>query len=174
MLILLLRHLFYFSDQVWPWVLAIQPFGDYAAVMMLSGLAGLWCRRFLVDRLRYISNLSDHLMLALLIGIAASGLAMNYFDHPNIIAVKAYIQGLITFNWQPLPPIPFLMLHLALVAMLLIVFPLSKLLHAPGVFFSPAINQVDNPRESRWLSGWSAQIEHTRGKKHYRTGVDDE
>ena len=166
MLLLLLRHLFYFTDPVWSWVLAIQPIGDYAAAAMLIGLAGLWCRRLLVDRIRYISSLSDHLMLALLVGIAASGLAMNYFDYPDIIAVKAFIRGLITFKWQPLSAIPLLMLHLALVAILLIVFPLSKLLHAPGIFFSPAINQVDNPREIRWVSGWSAEINNTEGKKH--------
>ena len=33
----------------------------------------------------------------------------------------------------------------------MIIFPFSKLLHAPGVFFSPTRNQVDNPREQRHL-----------------------
>jgi hypothetical protein len=32
----------------------------------------------------------------------------------------------------------------------MIVFPFSKLLHAPGVFFSPTRNQADNPREMRY------------------------
>jgi len=36
---------------------------------MVAGLGGLWARRFLVDRVRYISTPSDHLMLLLLIGI---------------------------------------------------------------------------------------------------------
>jgi hypothetical protein len=40
----------------------------------------------------------------------------------------------------------------------MIVFPVSKLLHAPGVFFSPTLNQVDNAREQRHTAGWSAQI----------------
>jgi len=31
----------------------------------------------------------------------------------------------------------------------MIIFPFSKLLHAPGVFFSPGRNQVDNAREKR-------------------------
>ena len=35
--------------------------------------------------------------------------------------------------------------------MLMIIFPFSKLLHAPGVFFSPTRNQVDNPREKRHM-----------------------
>ena len=55
-----------------------------------------------------------------------------------------------------------LLVHLALVAALMIVFPVSKLLHAPGVFFSPTRNQVDNPREKRWVAGWSAKIDNTK------------
>ena len=34
---------------------------------MILGLVGLWARRFLVDRVRYISAPSDHLMLLLLL-----------------------------------------------------------------------------------------------------------
>jgi hypothetical protein len=52
-----------------------------------------------------------------------------------------------------------LLVHLALVAVLMIVFPMSKLLHAPGVFFSPTRNQVDNPREVRHLAPWAAELE---------------
>jgi nitrate reductase gamma subunit len=52
-----------------------------------------------------------------------------------------------------------LLLHLLLVAGLMIVFPFSKLLHAPGVFFSPTRNQVDNPRERRHLATWAARLE---------------
>jgi hypothetical protein len=41
----------------------------------------------------------------------------------------------------------------------MIIFPFSKLLHAPGVFFSPSRNQTDNPREARHLSSWAAKLE---------------
>ena len=43
------------------------------AFAMAAGLAGLWVRRFVVARVRYISTPSDHLMLALLLAIAVSG-----------------------------------------------------------------------------------------------------
>ena len=85
LLVVLLRHLRYFTEPVWSWVALIQPFGVYAGFAMLAGLAGLWARRFLVDRVRYISNPSDHLMLALLAAIAASGLAMKYVAHTDIV-----------------------------------------------------------------------------------------
>ena len=166
LLLVLLRHLRYFTEQVWTWVTLIQPFGIYAGFAMLAGLAGLWARRFLVDRVRYISSPSDHLMLALLVAIAASGLGMKYVAHTDIVALKAFFLGLMALSWQPLPDDPVLLIHLTLVAILMIIFPLSKLLHAPGVFFSPTLNQMDDARERRHTAGWSAQIVHvnrTRG-----------
>jgi len=49
---------------------------------------------------------------------------------------------------------------LALVAVLMVVFPISKLLHAPAVFFSPTRVQVDNPREQRHVARWAAELEN--------------
>lgn len=149
LLLVLLRHLRYFTEPVWFWVGWVQPFGIYAGFAMAAGLAGLWVRRFTVERVRYISSPSDHLMLLLLIGIAATGLMMKYVAHTDILSLKAFILGLLYFDWQPIPADPVLLVHLALVLILLIIFPFSKLLHAPGVFFSPGRNQVDNPREKR-------------------------
>ena len=159
MVLVLIRHLRYFTEPVWDWVSLMQPLGKYAGFLMTLGLVALWARRFLVDRIRYISSPSDHLMLALLVGIALSGLAMKYIDHTDIIALKAFALGLIYFDWQPLPSHPILIAHLVLVSILMIVFPFSKLLHAPGVLFSPTRNQVDNPREYRHLAAWASKLE---------------
>jgi nitrate reductase gamma subunit len=162
LLLVLLRHLRYFTEPVWSWVAWIQPFGIYAAFGMVAGLAALWARRFLVARIRYISTPSDHLMLALLIGIGVTGLLMKFVDRTDIVQVKAFFLGLMRFDWQPLPSHPGLYAHLAMVAALMIVFPFSKLLHAPGVFFSPTRNQADDPRERRHLAGWAAELEKSR------------
>ncbi|MBU0752185.1 MAG: respiratory nitrate reductase subunit gamma [Gammaproteobacteria bacterium] len=157
--LVLARHLRYFTEPVWTWVALIQPFGLYAGFAMAAGLAGLWARRFLVERIRYISTPSDHLMLALLLGIAATGLLMKFVMHTDIVAVKTFFLGLMRFDIQPLPEHPGLYIHLGLVAILMIVFPISKLLHAPGVFFSPSRNQADNPREARHLAPWAAKLD---------------
>jgi nitrate reductase gamma subunit len=162
LLLVLMRHLRYFTEPVWFWVNWVQPFGLYAGFAMLAGLAALWARRFLVERVRYISSPSDHLMLLLLIAIAASGLMMKYVAHTDIVSLKAFVQGLIYFNWQPIPADPLLLIHLGLVLALMIIFPFSKLLHAPGVFFSPSRNQVDNAREKRHLAPWAAALDANR------------
>lgn len=157
--LVLVRHLRYFIEPVPGWLVFLQPFGKYAAFMMVAGLAGLWARRFLVERIRYISTPSDHLWLAVLLGIGVTGSSMTFLMHTDIVAVKAFFLGLMTFDIQPLPAHPGLFIHLLLVALLMILFPFSKLLHAPGVFFSPTRNQADNPREMRHLAPWAAQIE---------------
>ena len=157
--LVLIRHLRYFTDPVWSWVALAQPFGLYAGLTMALGLAGLWTRRIFVERIRYISTPSDHLMLVLLLSIAASGLCMKFFSHTDIIGVKSFFLGMMRFDLQPLPDDGVLYIHLLLVATLLLIFPFSKLLHAPGVFFSPSRNQIDNPRENRHLAPWAAELE---------------
>ena len=155
LLLIVLRHLRYFTEPVWLWVVAIQWLGVYAGFAMLISLVGLWARRLLVDQVRYISAPSDHLILALLFGIIASGLLMKYIWHTDVVALKAFLLGLMYFDWQPLPADPPLLIHLLLVAGLMIVFPFSKLLHAPGLFFSPTRVQVDDPREHRHVTPWA-------------------
>jgi nitrate reductase gamma subunit len=147
----LLRHLRYVTDPVWSWVAFLQSTGVYAGYAMVFGLVGLWGRRFFVDRVRYISAPSDHLMLALLLAITGSGLLMKYVWHTDVVALKQFSLGLLNFQLSPLPADPVLLLHLGLVIVLMIIFPISKLLHVPGLFFSPTRNQADNPRERRYV-----------------------
>lgn len=161
LLLVVLRHLRYFTEPVWGWVVLLQPFGLYAGFAMLAGLGGLWLRRLAVERVRYVTGPSDHLMLALFAGILASGFAMQYLLRSDIVALKAFVLGLIYFDWQPIPAEPVLLIHLGLVAALMIVFPFSKLLHAPGVFFSPTRNQADDSRNRRYLASWAARLERT-------------
>ena len=163
LLLVLLRHLRYFTEPVWFWVGWVQPLGKYASLMMVVGLAGLWLRRIVVDRVRYISAPSDHLMLALLVAIGVTGILMTFSSKVDIVSMKAFFLGLMYFNWHPLPADGLILAHLALVLALMIVFPFSKLLHAPGVFFSPTRNQVDNPRERRHIAMWAMKLEKETG-----------
>jgi len=159
LLLVLLRHLRFFTEPVWFWVGIVQPFGKYASFMLMIGMAGLLARRFLVDRVRYISTPSDYLMLVLLLAIGASGMLMTFVVHTDIVALKAFFMGLMYLDVQPLPSDPILLIHLAMVAFLMLIFPISKLLHVPGLFFSPTRNQVDNPREKRFApAAWAARF----------------
>ncbi len=167
LLLAFFRHLRYVISPdffLWPLVnnLVVQSFGLYAGFGIAIGLAGLFARRILVDRVRYISNPSDYLMLILIFAIAMTGLGMTYVAPTDIVSLKMFILGLFYFDWQPLPDDLMLLAHLTLVLVLMIIFPISKLLHAPGVFFSPTRNQVDNAREKRHLAPWAAKLDATR------------
>ena len=155
----MLRHLRYFIDPVWGWVVFIQPYGKYGSILMLIGLVGLLTRRIVVDRVRYISSPSDHLMLVLLICITSTGMAMSFYLGVDVISVKSFFIGLMTFDIQNIPADFILVSHLIMVASLMIIFPYSKLLHAPGLFFSPSINQVDNARDKRHIAKWAEDLE---------------
>ena len=169
LLLALFRHLRYVISPdffLWPLVNLeiVQSFGKYAGFVMVIGLLGLFGRRLFVDRVRYISSASDYLMLILIAAIAVSGLFMSFASHTDIVQLKYFILGLFFFDWQNLPDDTVLLVHLTLVLFLMMIFPISKLLHAPGLFFAPTRNQVDNPREKRHLSSWGAEIEAKDGR----------
>ena len=159
MLLIVLRHFRYVVEPLGSFLSFIQPFGKYAGFLFILGLVGLLLRRLLIDRVKYISSPSDSAMLLLLIAIGVSGLFMSFVSHTDIVMVKAFFIGLVRFDWQPLPTDFILLLHLGLVAVLMLIFPISKLLHAPGIFFSPTRNQIDNPREKRHISPWAVELE---------------
>lgn len=154
----LLRHSRYFNELL-PAVV-VGPL-KYAAFAMIIGLVGLLVRRFAVNRVRYISAPSDYAMLILLLLIGISGAMMTFVEHTDIVALKQYFDAWMAFDFSNLvlPPDPLLRIHLFLVAVLMLIFPISKLLHVPGVFFSPTRNQVDNPRELRHVAEWAEKLE---------------
>lgn len=159
----LLAHLRYFTEPVWGWVALLAPLSRYAGIAMVIGLLGLLARRVLVDRVRYISAPSDFLMLIFLLMIAGTGLGMRFFFHTDIVSVKQFALAWLAFDFASLPGSAILFLHLLLVVILLLIFPFSKLLHAPGLFFSPGRNQIDNPRERRHITPWAPEQEKSRG-----------
>lgn len=149
LVLMLVIHLRYLAIPIWPWIEALIPFSEFASACMFVGLIGLLLRRCLVDRVRVISAPSDYLMLILFIGITMSGIAMRWFTYTNYYEVTLFARGIIQLSPQALPSYAILTIHIVLVCVALLIFPFSKLLHAPGVFFSPSRNQSDNTRHNK-------------------------
>ena len=84
---------------------------------------------------------------------------MLFRSHTDIVALKQFATGLMVFEFNPLPADPILIIHLSLVILLMVIFPVSKLMHAPGIFFSPTRNQMDDSREKRLIAPWAAEME---------------
>ncbi|MEW5829548.1 MAG: respiratory nitrate reductase subunit gamma [Chloroflexota bacterium] len=138
---ILFRHLRYFTYPVPGLVLYMEPVALFFGILFGAAILFLFWRRLGLPRTLYISNLPDYFALALLGLIAATGLMVSYWLHANLVDVKGFILGLMTFHPVEVPRHPLFLLHLFFVLTLMLYFPFSKLLHAGGVFFSPSRHQ---------------------------------
>jgi len=170
MFIVVLRHFRFFIEPVPAWVETLQSFDGFFQVglpvyyittfLMVAGLAFLLARRFVDTKVRYISLPSDFFALYLLLGIAASGILMRHVEKVDVIQIKAAIAGWASF--QAVAPVGvglWYFVHVFLVSALLIYFPFSKLLHAPGAFLSPTRNLANNNRARRHINPWNPDIQ---------------
>jgi nitrate reductase gamma subunit len=159
--VVLVRHIRYFVDPLPAFFAHFQIVGILAGLAMVGGLGFLFLRRLVIDRVRYISSPSDYLMLLLLIGIGVTGLGMTFVFRPDVVTIKEVMTNLFSMTHVALPSVTFgdtlFMIHLALVGLLLVIFPFSKLMHLGGIFFCPTRNQVDNPREVRHVNPWAGK-----------------
>jgi nitrate reductase gamma subunit len=154
-LLIILRHLRFFTYPVPGCVMWFQQIGIWAGIIFPLALLILIVRRFLNDRFVTISFFQDYFILLLIISIGLTGLLLKYFVRTNLVDVKAFILGLVTFSPTQVPDSPLFLIHFSLVLILLVYFPFSKLMHAWGVLISPTRAQVDNPREVRHVTPWA-------------------
>jgi len=120
-------------------------FSGWASLCFMVGLSVLLLRRLLIDRLRYISSPSDYLHLVLLLAIGLTGIALKRIWPTSLYDVGEFFRGVLTFSWTSVPDHAGLILHLLSVLLLILVFPVSKLVHGIGIVFSPTFNQRDRP-----------------------------
>jgi nitrate reductase gamma subunit len=168
-LTVLTRHLTFFTEPVPFFVTMLENVDGFlelylpavymSGLALLAALTYLLVRRVFDSKLRYISLASDYFPLLLLLGIGITGVLMRYFIKVDTVAVKELAMGLVTFH----PTIPegigsIFYIHLFLVSTLLVCFPFSKLLHAPGVFFSMTRNMANNNRAVRHVNPWEYPV----------------
>ncbi|MDI6781814.1 MAG: respiratory nitrate reductase subunit gamma [bacterium] len=161
LLIVVASHIRFFVSPVPEPIMLLQTFfqsiGVFIGLLFIAPIIYLFIRRVWVDRIRFVSIFADYFVLILLFCIGLSGITMKYFIRPDIVAVKTFIIGLISFAPEPMPTNPIFITHFTLILILLVYFPFSKLIHSFGIFFSPTRNQIDNPREKRHVNPWDKQ-----------------
>ncbi len=163
-LLLLIRHLRYFIYPVPGIVTMFNKVSLLIGIVMLLSMIVLVVRRFLEERVRYVTLLADYFVLFLIMAIVVTGIMLRHEPfRPDVTAVKAFIMELmspttplklLTMEPAHAPTCFMFVTHLGLVCLLLIYFPFSKLVHSVGYFFSPTRNMVNNPRSVRYINPW--------------------
>jgi nitrate reductase gamma subunit len=173
LLIIVLRHLHFFIEPIAPWISGISAVDGFfeigiptlylSDIAILTGLSFLFLRRVVVPQLRYISLFTDYFPLLLILGVVGTGLLMRHFFPTDLLQVKNLALGWVTFS----PVVPggigkVFYIHLCFVFVLIAWFPMSKLMHAGGVFLSPTRNLANDNRRNRHLNPWNAPVKvHT-------------
>jgi nitrate reductase gamma subunit len=168
-LTVILRHIRFFTQPVPHWVNALSEVDGFVqfyvptvyltGVLLVVALTYLLARRIYTPTLRYISLAADYFPLLLIIAIGVSGILMRYVYKVDIVPVKQLALGLATFK----PVVPagigaIFYIHLLLVSVLFAYFPFSKLMHAPGVFFSPSRNMAGDNRWNLHVNPWNYPV----------------
>lgn len=172
-LVVCVRHLRFFTEPVPFFVKMIEavdgffqfglPIVYLSGIVLLAATLYLLGRRMLIHQVNYISLASDYFPLFLIIGIAVTGIMMRYFTKVDVVAIKEFTMGLVTFH----PVIPqgvggIFYVHLFFVSILLMYFPFSKLMHMGGIFMSPTRNLTGNTRAVRHVNPWNYPVKvHT-------------
>lgn len=168
--VILVRHLRMFFEPVpsfVAWLEDLDSMGEVtlprihaSSVVFALALLFLLGRRLWLARLRYISLAADYFPLLLLIALATFGLLARHVVRTDVPMVKQVVTGLAS-GMLSLPKTTdlFLVVHLFLVAVLLVYFPLSKLMHAPGAWLSPTLTMANSNRERRHVNPNNPRVE---------------
>ena len=173
LLVIVVRHLRFFLEPVPSAVVVLQrvdsilqnllPILYISDVIILIALGYLFIRRVTTPQVRYISIPSDYFVLLVIGGVAISGVFMRLVYKVDLVQVKEWVMAMLRFS--PLPPKGINLIfyvHLFFVSLLVAYFPVSKLMHMPGIFLSPTKNLRNTSRNNRHINPWDHPVKvHT-------------
>jgi len=173
LLVILVRHLRFFLEPVPSLIVILQrldsilqgvfPVIYMTDVIILIALAYLFLRRVIYPQVRYISLPSDYFVVLLILGIAISGILMRLLYKVDLVQVKEWMMAMLSFQPKFSKGVNVLFyIHLFFVSLLVAYFPLSKLMHMPGIFLSPTRNLRNMSRQERHINPWNRTVKvHT-------------
>jgi [DsrC]-trisulfide reductase subunit M len=106
----MLRHLRYFLDPVPQWVWSVQFAGILAGYILPVSLVYILTVKFRIEKKMYFSSY-NFLLLALIFALSVSGLLMKTIFHPDIVSVKTFTMGMVTFAFAAVPASALFIFH---------------------------------------------------------------
>jgi len=167
--IILFRHTRLFTEPVPSIVLFVRevdgilqnpfPLIYISNIAILIALTYLFVRRVVFPQMRYISLPSDYFAVLLLLSVVIQGVLMRLVYKADVVAVKELAMGVLTFSPTASEGLGLAFyIHLFLVCVLIAYFPFSKLVHGPGILFSPTRNLKNNSRVRRHINPWNYPV----------------
>jgi len=120
--LVMLRHLRYFLNPVPQWVWSVQFAGVLAGYILPASLVSIVTVKFLVEKKKYVSSY-NFLLLALIFVLTVSGLLMKTIFHPDIVSVKTFVMGMVTFTFADVPANGLFIFHFLMLLALIVNLP---------------------------------------------------
>ncbi|MGC2061948.1 MAG: hypothetical protein WA610_03155 [Thermodesulfovibrionales bacterium] len=130
-LIVSLGHLRYFTDPVTGCIRDLQTCGLIAGFLLPASVVYLLSIRILSANNRYLTY-HNYLVLGLVLCISTTGLLMRTVFRADLVAIKGFTYGLLTFHPGVLQSTYLFVLHFALALFLVLILP-SHIFSAPLV-----------------------------------------
>jgi nitrate reductase gamma subunit len=143
-LLVILRHLRYFLDPVPLWVWDLQLPGLIAGYVLPFSLVYILAVRFFSERETY-SSLANVLLLALILATSSIGVVMHALIKPDLVGVKLFTLGILSFAPTPMPDGALFTTHLILVLVLIILLP-THIVTAPLVMLEARRRDLGLPQ----------------------------
>ncbi|HTR44304.1 MAG TPA: hypothetical protein VMH06_01240 [Thermodesulfovibrionales bacterium] len=119
--LVMLRHLRYFLNPVPRWVWSVQTPGIIAGYILPVAMVYILAVKSLAEK-KYVSSY-NFLLLILILVIGATGLLMKTVSHPDIVSVKTFTMGIVTFGFAAAPGSALFVVHFVLVLALIVNLP---------------------------------------------------
>jgi len=118
----MLRHLRYFLNPVPQWVWSLQRVGVIAGYILPVSLVYILTIKLPVEKKKYFSSY-NFLLLVMILVLSVSGLLMKMIFHPDIVSVKTFIMGMVTFTFADAPASALFIFHFILFLALIVNLP---------------------------------------------------
>ncbi|MCL7391517.1 MAG: respiratory nitrate reductase subunit gamma [Thaumarchaeota archaeon] len=145
----------------------------YSGIFFLAALSFLLVRRIVLPNVRYISKLSDYIILILLITIVFLGVYMRSFGLVDVSSVSEYMHSLLMFNPIPPPGNIWFLTHYVLAQILFIYIPFSKVSHLIGWILATTRNMRNITRWMRHVNPWDYPVEVITWDEYYQKFKDE-
>lgn len=125
----ILRHLRYFLNPVPQWIGSMQTIGIIAGYILSIALVYIVSMKLFIEKKKYVSSY-NFFLLALIFVMSITGLLMKNVYHPDVVAVKEFMLGMVTFRLSSAPASVLFLFHFIMVLILIIKLP-THVLVAP-------------------------------------------